>query len=204
MNGSVGRRQQPAQDVEAAVAADADQPVELRARAGPRPSRPSGPSCCRRAWERRRDRRDWCCRGRCRPGAPAPRRAAPGSSGSAATGRSQQAERAVADADRRPAVAVMGAQRHGADGGVEAGAVAAAGQDADSLGHAAPPQASASDMASARLRRNSPDLRPPRRLRLRPSAPATSKPCTRSMATPKPSLLGRASPAQSLDEHAHA
>ncbi len=51
----------------------------------------------------------------------------------------QQAERARAQPHRRPAVAMMRAQRHGADGGVEAAAIAAAGQDADSLGHAPPP-----------------------------------------------------------------
>ena len=47
----------------------------------------------------------------------------------------QQAVCAPADADRLPAVTVMGAQSDGTDGGVEAGAVAAAGEDADALGH---------------------------------------------------------------------
>ena len=51
----------------------------------------------------------------------------------------EKTERAVANADRRPAVAVMRPQRHGADGGIQSRAIAAAGQDADSLGHAAPP-----------------------------------------------------------------
>ena len=51
----------------------------------------------------------------------------------------EQPERAVADADRLPAVAMMRAQGHGPDHGIEAGAIAAAGQDPNSLGHCEPP-----------------------------------------------------------------
>ena len=44
-----------------------------------------------------------------------------------------QAHRALADAEDAPAIALDGARDHGADRGVEPGAIAAAGQDADGL-----------------------------------------------------------------------
>ena len=43
----------------------------------------------------------------------------------------QQAEGALLDTDHRPAAIPVRVQRHGPDGGVQAGAVAAAGQDPD-------------------------------------------------------------------------
>jgi len=52
----------------------------------------------------------------------------------------EQAQRAMCDADGRPAIAVMSTQRRRPDRGVEAAAIPAAGQDTDSLGHDTPPR----------------------------------------------------------------
>ena len=106
------------------------------ARAGLRPSRPSDPSGCRSSIGKAKGSPRLVLPRKVPPWRASAASSRAGSSVTASTGRSQQAQRAVADADGRPAVAVMGAQRHGADRGVEAGAVAAAGQDSDSLGHA--------------------------------------------------------------------
>src|SRR4029077_2991725 len=134
-----GRHQQAAQDVEAAIAADADQAVECQPlEAGDHLARTvllatvghgkgegiaavgateEGAALARqRRIEARRIEFDSLDRAL------------------------QQTERAGAQAHRRPSVAMMGAKCHGADGGVEVAAIAAAGQDADSLGHAPPPR----------------------------------------------------------------
>ena len=57
-----------------------------------------------------------------------------GVSATASTGRDREAVRRLADAEHLPAVAEHGALDHGADHGVQAGAVATAGQQAETHG----------------------------------------------------------------------
>ena len=139
MNGSPASASQAAQDVEAAVAADADQPVELE----PAQAFDHLAGTILHAAVLHREGEGIAAVGAAEESAALARQRGVEPSGierHGLDGPLQKPERAVADADRRPAVAVMGAQRHGADRGVQAGAIAAAGQDADSLGHAAPPR----------------------------------------------------------------
>ena len=136
--GQARRRQQPAQDVEAAVAADADQPVEMQLTQA---LVHLGRAVLQRAVGHRVGERIAAIGAAEERAALArQRRIEPGRIERLGGDRTaQQTECAVADADRLPAVTMVGAQGHGPDGGVEAGAIAAAGQDTDGLGHEPPP-----------------------------------------------------------------
>ena len=126
--------EQPAQDLEAAVAADADQPVEMQlAQALDH----LGRADLLAAVAHREGERIAAIGGAEEGAALArqhgvePRRIERLGSDRAV----QQPVRTVADADCLPAITVMRPQRHRTNGGVEAGAVTAAGEDADALGH---------------------------------------------------------------------
>jgi hypothetical protein len=128
------RRQEPAQDLEAAVAADADQPFEPEQR---QPIEHLARAVLQAAVRHREGE------GIAAVGAAEKRAALAGQRGIEPLGIErlgldrplQQAEGAVAEADGRPAVAVMRPEGHRPDRGVQPRAVAAAGQDANSLGH---------------------------------------------------------------------